>query len=356
MHRLDVVDQVLSCTRCELHAQCTAPVPLHGKGGWVAVGEAPGETEDLVGQPFVGPAGKLLKSVLEEFRFPEPALVNTVSCFPHGTPTWDHINACDRNKWDQIEVLDPKFVLLLGKVALKAMRPDLDLKRGRTRPFRMKGRVCFATYHPAAALRSGQYEESMRADLEIFREVIEAGRDGWMKYIPQSCAACPVDATWYEADSALGWCPVHLPDTERPAYEARQKVLKQEYEAARQNLAGGGYVGSDYPSTSQHAAATVKAASQQAHLLVLVDDAGDQGLTCWEATRDSSWDTIRPGIAENQVAARMLRLRELGLVEYLKDDVGEDVERTTKTSTAKVHVVTVDGHREAAHHRALARS
>lgn len=232
--RLEVVEQVISCTRCELHAQCSAPVPMRGEPGtWVAVGEAPGETEDREGRPFIGPAGKLLQDLLDEFDFPAPAVVNTVSCYPHGTPTWDHMKACETNKWAQIDYLDPAFVLLLGRVALKGMRPDLDLKRGRTRPFKVRGRVCFATYHPAAALRNGTFERGMRSDLEIFRELIDSGRDGWMKFIPHSCSACPLGADWFEAEAGLGWCPVHLPSSERPAYEARSALLAADLDAAR---------------------------------------------------------------------------------------------------------------------------
>ena len=87
MNRLDVVEQVVSCTRCELHKGCTGPVPMRGQPGNVAmVGEAPGETEDRDGRPFVGPAGKLLQDTLDEFNFPPMGVLNTVSCFPHRTP------------------------------------------------------------------------------------------------------------------------------------------------------------------------------------------------------------------------------------------------------------------------------
>jgi uracil-DNA glycosylase family 4 len=234
VNRIDVVEQVLSCTRCELHAGCIAPVPMRGEPGLVAmVGEAPGETEDTEGRPFVGPAGKLLQDILDEFHFPPMGVLNTVSCYPHATPNWEHIKACTINKWAQIDYFDPKFILLLGKVALRAMRPELDLKRGRARPFRIRGRICFATYHPAAALRNGTYEMGMRSDLEIFREMITAPGDRWMTFIPQSCAACPVDAEWFEEDSGLGWCPVHLPPSESDAYEKRQRMIAADLDAVR---------------------------------------------------------------------------------------------------------------------------
>lgn len=237
MNRLEVVEQIITCQNCELHAQCSGPVPMRGEPSRVAiVGEAPGETEDLQGAPFVGPSGKLLQDLLDEFAFPPMGILNTISCYPHGTPTWDHLVHCKDNKWAQINYFNPQYLLLVGGVALRGMRPELGLKRGRGRPFKHEGRICFATYHPAAALRHPPFEDSMRADLEVFRELIETGRDGWMKYIPQSCSSCGLDADWFE-DSGLGWCPVHMPDSERGAYEAHRHLLATEMDAARRRRA-----------------------------------------------------------------------------------------------------------------------
>jgi DNA polymerase len=238
MNRLEVVEEVITCTACELHEQCSGPVPMRGEPSSVAiVGEAPGETEDLQGQPFIGPSGKLLQDLLDEFAFPPMGVLNTVSCWPHGTPTWEHVLACAPNKAAQIDYFDPQFLLLLGVVALKSMRPELSVRRGRARPFKHEGRVCFATYHPSAALRHPQYEDAMRADLEVFRELIDCGRDGWLKYIPATCSTCANDAVWWEEPAGLGWCEIHLPDKERGPYEARRHLLATEMEAARRRRA-----------------------------------------------------------------------------------------------------------------------
>jgi uracil-DNA glycosylase len=234
MNRFEVIEQVITCTRCELSAQCNGPVPLRGDPSPIAiVGEAPGETEDQAGQPFVGPAGRLLDDILDECGITEPVgICNSVSCFPHGTPTWDHIQACRPNVDAQLDYLDPIWVLLLGRVALAGFRPDIPLRRGRGRPFLDHKRICFATYHPAAALRNGSYRDCMRGDLEVFRELLDAGADNWMRFIPDSCAACPNPAEWYE-DSGIGWCPVHLPARLRPVYDANQARNAAEIDAAR---------------------------------------------------------------------------------------------------------------------------
>jgi uracil-DNA glycosylase family 4 len=233
MDRLALVDQILSCTNCELHTGCTAPVPWSGTPARIAViGEAPGAIEDDQGQPFVGPAGQLLRSLLREAGITEPvAYLNAASCFPHGTPTWDQVRACEQNKFDQLTYLKPDFVLLVGKIALRSMRGELDLRHGRSRPFKAHGYLCFGTYHPSAALRNRHYESVLRADLDRFAVLLAA--PDWTDRIPATCAGCAVDAEWYEADSGLGWCRVHLPSHQLPAWQARQDRVALDLAHAR---------------------------------------------------------------------------------------------------------------------------
>jgi uracil-DNA glycosylase family 4 len=234
--RLDVFARVASCTNCELHLQCNGPVPFRGDRADIAIiGEAPGATEDTAGRPFIGPSGELVEELFAEVGLPPTdklGVLNAVSCFPHGAPTWEQLAACAHNKDSQLAWIDPTWVLLLGKVALKSVRPDLDIKHGRGRPFELDGRVYFAAYHPSAALRNGNFRQSLKADLERFQEMIIAGRDLWMAFIPAACAACANDAEWYE-EAGLGWCRRHLPEHLVPAYEARQALLAAELDRAR---------------------------------------------------------------------------------------------------------------------------
>jgi hypothetical protein len=159
-------------------------------------------------------------------------VLNTVSCNPHGTPTPEHVAACEHNKWTQIEHLDPTYILLTGAVALTAMRRELQIRYARARPFLVRGHICFATYHPAAALRNSAREADMRADLARFKQLLDAGPDHWTDFIPDACAGCGIDADWYE-DCGLGWCPLHLPSSQRAAYDARQDALAADMVAAR---------------------------------------------------------------------------------------------------------------------------
>lgn len=225
--RLTVMDLVLDCVNCELHTRCTAPVFMSGPtpNRWVILGEAPGRQEDKQGVPFVGPAGEILRDHLTQVGFDpdQTTFINTVSCFPDGTPEWEHVNACEQNRVWQLELADPKFVLCVGKVATKAINRSLDMKHGRGRPWLgADGRVYMATYHPAAALRNTNIESAMHDDLVTFAEMIAA--DDWMDFVRFTCSACPLDMCWMGADH-LVWCEAHLPAIERVARDRFRGTL-----------------------------------------------------------------------------------------------------------------------------------
>lgn len=238
--RLEVMEQVVTCESCPLHADVQGPVFMSGPtpARIAIVGEAPGEQEDKQGEPFIGPAGRKLRELLEGAGIDPTtvAFVNTVSCWPRGTPTWDHIHACSKNKIDQLALVDPEFVVPVGKVALKAFVPHLDIKHGRARPWKQDNRIHFATYHPAAALRNGNYEEAMERDLARLVELIAA--PDWQKFIPDTCSGCANhDVVWFE-DSGLGWCEVHLPAHIAPLYRERMALVAADLASARASQPG----------------------------------------------------------------------------------------------------------------------
>lgn len=237
MTRDELILQILDCERCELHAQCTLPVPFTAPepaapGGIMIIGEAPGEEEDKAGRPFIGPAGQLLRRLLERSGIdPNSAFIaNTVCCFPHSTPSWDHVRSCAKNKRDQIELADPKHILLLGGVALRAVRVDLNISKSRGRPFLHRDRICFASFHPAAALRNHKYERGLKNDLDTFSKLIVA--DNWGTLIPDDCALCDEDAEYWD-NSGLGWCANHIPDNAQELWDNRRRQQIDELDAAR---------------------------------------------------------------------------------------------------------------------------
>lgn len=216
MDRLDVIEQVTCCVRCKLVDQCTAPVAFTGKpqARIGVVGEAPGGEEDKQGRPFIGPAGQWLRKRMVDVGIdPESlAYMNVVSCFPHGTPTPEHIEKCSPNRLAQLDYLDPEWVLIVGGVALSAWRPDLKVSQTHGRPIVIDGRIGFSCYHPSAAMRRTSYDRELRSDLARFREMMDKGKDAWWKFIPDGCTVIKCDhlAVWWDCN-ALGWCEKHMP-------------------------------------------------------------------------------------------------------------------------------------------------
>jgi uracil-DNA glycosylase family 4 len=81
----------LTCTNCDLHKECTAPVPMSATGAvrFAVIGEAPGSTEDAQGEPFVGVSGLFLREQFKAVGFDpgKVAYLNTVCCWPHMSST-----------------------------------------------------------------------------------------------------------------------------------------------------------------------------------------------------------------------------------------------------------------------------
>src|ERR671913_924629 len=122
------------CRRCELWEPATPGVPGEGLSGAriVLVGEQPGNDEDLVGRPFVGPAGRLLRELLEQAGIPQAEifLTNAVKHFYyelrgkrriHKTPLQRHVAAC--HVWLEAELAKarPRVIVTLGATALGAV-------------------------------------------------------------------------------------------------------------------------------------------------------------------------------------------------------------------------------------------
>ncbi len=170
----EVEREAKGCTRCPL-AQGRTQV-VFGVGSSSAdlmfVGEAPGQQEDLQGEPFVGRSGQLLdRMVLEEMGLTRDRfyIANTVKCRPPGNrdPQPVEIAACHPWLETQVDLIDPKVVVTLGNFAAKLLlgtTEGITRLRGRAYPYR--GGVLVPTFHPAAILRGGgDLAAQMRADL-----------------------------------------------------------------------------------------------------------------------------------------------------------------------------------------------
>jgi len=183
------------CERCALHGPATQTVAGEGPIGArvMVVGEQPGDQEDVIGRPFVGPAGQLLDRALEEAGIDRRVLyvTNAVKHFKfttrgrrriHESPAQDEIETC--RFWLDAEraAVNPALIVLLGGSAGRAVlgRP-VAVTRERGRPFRLPdGGNAFLTVHPSYLLRqpdeetrAREYEAFVR-DLRTVRAMMEA--------------------------------------------------------------------------------------------------------------------------------------------------------------------------------------
>jgi uracil-DNA glycosylase family protein len=183
-------EEAASCRRCELWRSATQTV--FGEGGERAsamlVGEQPGDIEDTEGRPFVGPAGRLLRSVLEEAGLDESGLylTNAVKHFKwrqrgtrriHDKPSWSEVRACDH--WLRLELaaVRPRLVVCLGATAAQALlgrTARVNALRGKVIDDTEFGIPTVVTIHPSAVLRAGDRRPAMRAGLIADLEVVHA--------------------------------------------------------------------------------------------------------------------------------------------------------------------------------------
>jgi DNA polymerase len=170
----------LACTRCPLAGGRTNVVFGVGdpNADLMFVGEGPGQQEDLKGEPFVGRSGQLLDRLMtEEIGIGRDRcyIANVVKCRPPGNrdPLPDEITSCRPFLEQQVDIIDPKVIVTLGNFASKLLldtTEGITKLRGKVYPYR--GRVIVPTYHPSAALRSGNGPvlAGMRADFVRAKE------------------------------------------------------------------------------------------------------------------------------------------------------------------------------------------
>ncbi len=153
---------VASCTACTLHARRNKTVFGVGdeNADWLFVGEGPGADEDAQGEPFVGQAGKLLDSMLAAIQLKRGAnvyIANVVKCRPPGNrnPEPAEALACEPFLHRQIELIKPRLIVALGKVAaVNLLAREASVASMRRKVHQYRGIPLIVTYHPAYLLRS----------------------------------------------------------------------------------------------------------------------------------------------------------------------------------------------------------
>jgi DNA polymerase len=159
----DLEREALACTKCPLAETRTQVVFGVGDphSDLLFVGEGPGEQEDLTGEPFVGRAGRLLTSLIEDIGLTRAQvyIANVVKCRPPGNrdPLPLEIESCRPYLEAQLGFIEPKVVVTLGNFATKLLldtKDGITKLRGREFPFR-DGAVLIPVFHPSAVLRNG---------------------------------------------------------------------------------------------------------------------------------------------------------------------------------------------------------
>lgn len=141
------------------------------------VGEGPGEQEDIKGEPFVGPAGKLLDDMLSiiDLNRSNVYIANIVKCRPpmNRDPSPEEQDACIHYLHEQIRMVDPKIIVCLGRIAAKQLfHPDIRITREHGTWVCRNGIWITALYHPSALLRDLAKRPETFEDLLLIRDKI----------------------------------------------------------------------------------------------------------------------------------------------------------------------------------------
>jgi len=144
------------------------------------IGEAPGAREDEQGLPFIGPAGKFLDELLASVELSRETvyIANVVKCRPPANrdPQQIEIDACQPFLDRQIEIIDPKLIVTLGRFSMARWFSGTTISRVHGQPKRIDGRYVIPMYHPAAALHRGSLRGEILADFARLPELLERAR------------------------------------------------------------------------------------------------------------------------------------------------------------------------------------
>lgn len=176
--QLDEINrQIIDCRECKIGKTGIA-VPGEGNpdADIVFIGEAPGREEAKTGRPFIGRSGKLLRSLIREIGLKEEDVYITspVKYLPdRGTPTAADIEHGKIHLEKQLQIINPKIIVLLGNTAIKAVLDEkIPLLKEHGKVITKNNRKYFITLHPAAAIRFQKFKKIIVDDFQKLKRLI----------------------------------------------------------------------------------------------------------------------------------------------------------------------------------------
>lgn len=189
-----VENEVRACRKCELWKTRRNAVPGEGSldASLLFVGEAPGYWEDVKRRPFVGAAGRLLDTLLEEINLSRGKvyITNVVKCRPpeNRDPLPIEVETCTPYLNRQIQIISPKIIVTLGRHAASYVLSEAGLKvtvgitklRGKVYSVKLFGLPVsvFPTFHPAAVLHNPRYRDDLERDFRFLKSLAEKAQRG----------------------------------------------------------------------------------------------------------------------------------------------------------------------------------
>jgi len=167
----ELYEEIAACQRCDLAKSRTQTVPGEGPedAEIMFIGEAPGFHEDRQGRPFVGAAGRFLEELLASIglKREDVYICNVIKCRPPGNrdPLSDEIEACKPFLDRQIEIINPKLIVTLGRYSMARYFPNAQITRIHGQPKRIGNRIYYPMFHPAAALHQPKWRSAVEEDM-----------------------------------------------------------------------------------------------------------------------------------------------------------------------------------------------
>lgn len=170
--------EIAGCRSCKLAESRNKVVPGEGPedARLFFIGEAPGENEDQQGRPFVGQAGAYLEYLLNLIKLNRNKvyIANVIKCRPpqNRDPLPSEIMACQKWLDQQIQIINPKMIVTLGRFSLARYFPKESISKVHGKARRQNGIIYYPMYHPAAALHQNSLRTTIEADMLKITDIL----------------------------------------------------------------------------------------------------------------------------------------------------------------------------------------